>query len=49
VLIYLVRLADKLGIDLLAAAAAKIDANERRYPAAKVRGSSRKYNQYQED
>jgi NTP pyrophosphatase (non-canonical NTP hydrolase) len=49
VLIYLVRLADKLGIDLLAAAATKIDENERRYPAERVRGSSKKYDQYQED
>jgi NTP pyrophosphatase (non-canonical NTP hydrolase) len=46
VLIYLVRLADKLGIDLLAAATTKIDENERRYPVEKVRGSSKKYNQY---
>jgi NTP pyrophosphatase (non-canonical NTP hydrolase) len=46
VLIYLVRLADKLGFDLLAAATAKIAANERRYPAEKVRGSAKKYDQY---
>jgi dCTP diphosphatase len=46
VLIYLVRLADKLGFDLLAAATAKIAANERRYPAEKVRGSVKKYDQY---
>ncbi len=46
VLIYLVRLADKLGFDLLEAATAKIAANEQRYPAEKVRGSARKYNQY---
>lgn len=46
VLIYLVRLADKLGFDLLEAATAKIAANERRYPAEKVRGSVRKYDQY---
>jgi dCTP diphosphatase len=46
VLIYLVRLADKLGFDLLAAAATKITANEQRYPVDKVRGSSKKYNQY---
>lgn len=32
-----------LGIDVAAAAAAKIDANERRYPVASSRGSSRKY------
>ncbi len=46
VLIYLVRLADKLGFDLAAAATAKIDVNEKRYPADKVRGSSRKYSEY---
>jgi len=44
VLLYLVRLADQLGIDLHAAATAKIAANERKYPADQVRGSARKYN-----
>jgi NTP pyrophosphatase (non-canonical NTP hydrolase) len=42
VLIYLVRLADVAGVDLLAAASAKIAANAGRYPAAEVRGSSAK-------
>jgi NTP pyrophosphatase (non-canonical NTP hydrolase) len=42
VLIYLVRLADVLDVDLLAAAKAKIVANARRYPAGEVRGSSEK-------
>jgi dCTP diphosphatase len=46
VLIYLVRLADKLNIDLIAAAHEKIEANERKYPAGKVRGSARKYSEY---
>jgi NTP pyrophosphatase (non-canonical NTP hydrolase) len=46
VLNYLVRLSDKLGIDLIAAACEKIADNERRYPADKVRGSSRKYSDY---
>lgn len=46
VLIYLIRLADKLGFDLLAAADAKIEENERRYPPDKVRGNSRKYTEY---
>ena len=32
VLIYLVRLADVLGVDLLAAADAKVDRNEQRFP-----------------
>lgn len=48
VLSYLVRLADKLNVDLLAAAAAKIAINARRYPAERVRGSSRKYTQLDE-
>jgi dCTP diphosphatase len=43
VLLYLIRLADQLGIELLAAAAAKIDVNARKYPADRARGSSRKY------
>jgi NTP pyrophosphatase (non-canonical NTP hydrolase) len=46
VLNYLVRFADKLGIDLIAAANAKIDDNARRYPADQVRGSSKKYSEY---
>jgi dCTP diphosphatase len=46
VLNYLVRLSDKLGIDLIAAAHEKIDVNASRYPADKVRGSSKKYNEY---
>jgi dCTP diphosphatase len=45
VLIYLVRLADQLGVDLLRAAKAKIELNARRYPADQVRGSSRKYHE----
>jgi hypothetical protein len=40
VLIYLVRLADVLDIDLLASSAAKIAANAERYPADEVRGSA---------
>jgi NTP pyrophosphatase (non-canonical NTP hydrolase) len=46
VFIYLVRLADKLGVDLLQAAAAKLEVNGRRYPADKVRGSARKYRDF---
>jgi dCTP diphosphatase len=44
--IYLVRLADKLGIDLDAAVAAKLKINERKYPADQSRGSAAKYTQY---
>jgi len=43
VLLYLVRLADKLGVDLAAAAERKIGLNAAKYPADAVRGSARKY------
>ena len=46
VLIYLLRLADKLGIDLLRAVDDKIAVNERKYPADRVRGDARKYTEY---
>jgi dCTP diphosphatase len=46
VLIYLVRLADRLGIDPLAAAAEKIRINQRKYPADRVRGKAKKYTEY---
>jgi dCTP diphosphatase len=43
VLLYLIRLADKLEIELLAAASDKIQLNAEKYPAEKARGSSKKY------
>lgn len=43
VLIYLVRLADKLNVDLLAAARDKMVLNAAKYPADKAHGQSRKY------
>jgi len=43
VLLYLVRLADKLDVDLAAAARAKIVRNGEKYPVERARGSSRKY------
>jgi NTP pyrophosphatase (non-canonical NTP hydrolase) len=46
VFVYLLRLADKLEIDLLRAAADKIALNELKYPAERVRGDARKYTQY---
>src|SRR5687767_13139931 len=42
VFIYLLRLSDILGVDLLEAARAKLEANARRYPADRVRGSADK-------
>ena len=43
VLLYLIRLADKLNIDLAAAASDKILRNSAKYPVEKARGSSKKY------
>lgn len=46
VLVYLVRLADKLEVDLGAAVEEKMVLNRLKYPADKVRGDVRKYDQY---
>lgn len=46
VLIYLVRLADELGIDTMAAARSKLARNAEKYPAERVRGSAAKYTDY---
>jgi NTP pyrophosphatase (non-canonical NTP hydrolase) len=46
VLIYLLRLADRLDVDLLRAADDKIALNERKYPVERVRGDARKYDEY---
>jgi NTP pyrophosphatase (non-canonical NTP hydrolase) len=45
VLLYLVRLADRLGIDPAAAAQRKLAANARKYPVDKARGNARKYDE----
>lgn len=44
--LYLIRLADRLNIDIAQAVAIKAQKNEAKYPADKVRGSSRKYTEY---
>ncbi len=46
VLVYLVRLADKLDVDLHAAVMEKMVLNRAKYPADKVRGDARKYSDY---
>jgi NTP pyrophosphatase (non-canonical NTP hydrolase) len=46
VLLYLVQLADKTGVDLHTAALEKIALNAAKYPADQVQGDSRKYDQY---
>jgi dCTP diphosphatase len=43
VLLYLIRLADKLGVDLNRAAVDKLALNARKYPVSGSRGHSRKY------
>jgi len=46
VAIYLVELADILGIDLFQAMERKMEKNAAKYPADRVKGSSKKYNEY---
>jgi dCTP diphosphatase len=46
VLLYLIRLADKLDIDLATAAADKLTVNAQKYPVQKARGSSKKYTEF---
>jgi NTP pyrophosphatase (non-canonical NTP hydrolase) len=46
VLLYLVRLADRLELDLAAAAWRKLEINARKYPVALARGNSTKYTEF---
>lgn len=46
ILVYLVRIADRLDIDLLAATGRKLEENARKYPAERVRGKALKYDEY---
>ena len=41
--IYLLELADNLGVDLLAAIDSKLTKNDQKYPVAKAKGSAKKY------
>ena len=43
VLLYLIRISDKLGIDLIAAAQDKLLLNAKKYPVAAARGTATKY------
>lgn len=45
---YLIRLADKLDIDIRDAVERKMQKNAAKYPADKVRGDARKYDEYPE-
>ncbi|MEK6749820.1 MAG: nucleotide pyrophosphohydrolase [Pseudomonadota bacterium] len=46
IFLYVIRVADKLNVDLLKVAAKKIELNKQKYPAERVRGSSKKYTEY---
>ena len=46
--IYLISLAEKLKLDLVAAVDKKLVLNAQKYPAEEVRGSSKKYTEYKE-
>ena len=46
ILLYLVRLSDKLEVDLKEAALHKLEKNAAKYPAQQVRGSAKKYSEY---
>ena len=45
VFLYLLQLCDKLGIDLIAAAQAKMLVNAEKYPASFARGTAKKYSE----
>ncbi len=46
VMIYLTELAEKLGIDPVEAAKAKLEINRQKYPAELVKGKASKYTEY---
>jgi dCTP diphosphatase len=46
VLLYLIRLADKLDIDLATAAADKLSVNAKKYPIQMAHGSNKKYTEF---
>jgi len=49
IFLYLVRIADKLNVDLAKAADRKIHVNAQKYPAHKVKGKADKYTAYGDD
>lgn len=46
IFIFLIRSAEQLGVDLIAAANRKTDINEQRYPVEQVKGSARRASEY---
>ncbi len=49
ILIYLIRCAERLDIDLIKAAQQKIAINETRYPVAQCRGNAKRASEYKDD
>jgi dCTP diphosphatase len=49
ILIYLIRLAERLDLDLIGAAYEKVAMNEVRYPVHRVRGDARRASEYEDD
>ena len=47
ILIYLIRLAERLDVDLIGTVEKKIEINHRRYPADRVRGDARRSDEYE--
>jgi dCTP diphosphatase len=47
VLIYLIRLADQLNVDLFKVTKEKMRLNQQKYPVEKVKGSAKKYTSYE--
>lgn len=47
--LYLIRLADKVGVDVVEAVEQKMAKNEAKYPADKVKGSAKKYSEYESE
>lgn len=48
VFLYLIRLADKLDIDIITAAGRKIAINEEKYPVALAKGNAKKYTEFKD-
>src|SRR5450830_888035 len=46
VLVYLIQLADKTGVDLRTAVLEKMELNRQKYPLDQVKGDARKYTEY---
>ena len=47
ILVYLIRLSERLDVDIISAVDEKIAINERRYPTDKVRGDARRASEYE--